>query len=114
MTALLDAGADIEAHDENRKTPIHYATDAESMATLLKAGADPTAPNLFGYTPRHSSAYRGDAETVNTLLDFGMDPAARIYNGMTPFEVARENEDALAGTKAYGRLLEAAALICEA
>ena len=48
MTALLEAGANLEARDESGKTPLHPAAlggTAEAVMALLGAGADPKVRN---------------------------------------------------------------------
>jgi hypothetical protein len=52
---LLEAGADVNAIDEQGHTPLHTAVHFCSVAfvkTLLAAGADPGAVTKYGKTPR--------------------------------------------------------------
>ncbi|KAL2816572.1 hypothetical protein BDW59DRAFT_177316 [Aspergillus cavernicola] len=90
---LLDAGADIEASDEDGYTPLDYAAwegRHEAVKFLLDCGADHTASANDGFTPLHSAAENGPHEVVKTLLDCGADPAASANNGYTPLHSAAE------------------------
>ncbi len=68
---LLDHGADLDARDEQGRTPLYIAIDygkAKQVAgQLLKAGADPTiaAANLL--TPLDAAAMLGDTELALLL-----------------------------------------------
>lgn len=58
----------VDAHDEDGDTPLHCAARGGHLSTvlrLLKAGADPTAANEKGCTPRDES----DDEKVRALLE---------------------------------------------
>jgi hypothetical protein len=58
------------------------------VAALLAAGADVHARNEEGTMPLHAAAYCGAAGTVRTLLAAGADPTARDAAGRTAAEVA--------------------------
>lgn len=55
VSALLDAGADVNAVDLGRRTCLHGiewgASYSTILAALLEAGADPTIANAVGQTP---------------------------------------------------------------
>ena len=54
LKALLAAGADPNARDQDGSTPLHmaaYASRAEHAQILLEAGADPLLKNLYGRDP---------------------------------------------------------------
>ncbi|MBD0865769.1 MAG: ankyrin repeat domain-containing protein, partial [Rhodobacteraceae bacterium] len=54
VMALLNAGAEIEAHNEDGDTPLHRAarwSNPEMVMALLNAGADPGARNRAGKQP---------------------------------------------------------------
>ena len=60
ITALLDAGADIEAQGEHGETPLHLAAGssykAAAITALLDASADTEARDRWGRTPLHLAA----------------------------------------------------------
>lgn len=65
---LLDGGADPNAVDEDKDTPLHYACSSgnvEIISLLLAKGADPTAADGLGRTP----AERSTGTSVQRLLE---------------------------------------------
>ena len=56
MTALLQAGANLEARNENGLTPLHWATTSEAVTALLQAGANLEARDEYRGTPLHRAA----------------------------------------------------------
>ena len=51
---LIDAGADVNAKNNDGKTPLHIIKKSETIAQMLiDAGADVNAKNKKGYTPLH-------------------------------------------------------------
>ena len=99
--ALIEAGADIHARQEDGPTPLHDAATAEVVALLLAAGADTEAratywgwrqPNGRDMTPLHVAAKRGNAAVFMALLEAGADSTALDIEGKTPLDHARENK----------------------
>lgn len=88
--ALLDAGASVDARDEDGRSPLHYATLSGPGATalLLKRGANVNAVASNGETPLHHAVQRESVEVVHLLLNGGADPSARNTEGSTPHDVA--------------------------
>ena len=69
---LIAAGADVNAHDEERigNTALHYAAedgDCEAVELLLEAGADPAIPGWMGITAIRK-AERSDDEKGRRIL----------------------------------------------
>ena len=57
VTALVNAGADLEARDESGLTPLHVAAGGSAVpavvTALVNAGADLEARTESGLTPLH-------------------------------------------------------------
>ncbi|OPZ37498.1 MAG: Phosphocholine transferase AnkX [Synergistetes bacterium ADurb.BinA166] len=89
ISALLKAGADVNARSKDGTTPLHIAaannSAAEAVSLLLKAGANANTRNRDGRTPLHSCAYgEAAAPVVEALLKAGADANARDAEGVTP------------------------------
>ena len=89
MTALLDAGGDVNARDaRNRFTPLLHAVHAQQAAAvrlLLERGADPNA----GYMPPLAMAALGpNGSIVETLIEYGANVYARGPRGASPLSMA--------------------------
>ena len=99
MQALLAAGADVNARDRFKKTPLHSAArfneNPEVVQALLAAGADVNARDRFKKTPLHSAArFNENPEVVQALLAAGADVNARDRFKKTPLHsAARFNEN---------------------
>ena len=79
----------------------------ESIQALLKAGADVMARNEDGLTPLHDAAEWGTLnESIFVLLKAGADAKAKSQHGITPWDLVQDN-DALKGTKGYWALKDA-------
>ena len=89
---------------DSGRSLLHHATDwpghwprvAESIAVILRAGADPdlgwphpTEPDV-AETPLHWAASSGDVAAATALLDAGavVDPLGGIFDGCTPLTEA--------------------------
>ncbi len=92
LTALLAAGIDIEARDnDDGWTPLYtaaYYGRAEAMRLLLAASADKDARDKWGETLLQKTIFYGHTEAVRLLLVAGADKDARDNNGWTPLHVA--------------------------
>ena len=97
-------------------TPMHVAAGlghAAMMARLLRAGADPNAPDSFGATPLHLAASEGHVEAIRWLLEHGvaLDRVTSFAIGMSRHEQMTALHAALeAGSLAACELLVAAGL----
>jgi ankyrin repeat protein/L-ascorbate metabolism protein UlaG (beta-lactamase superfamily) len=91
ILSLLDRGADIDAGDENRTTPVFWAAQngRQDIAELLLArGADYRRRDHFETTLLHRAAYGGCPALIEDLLAKGLDPDALEYRGQTPLHWA--------------------------
>jgi len=91
----LQDGAEINARDEGKSTPLHWAMDrcsSDATITLLEAGAEVDALNVSQYSPLHWAAHYGHIATVEILLAAGADLTLKNVNGKTPITIARDEK----------------------
>lgn len=93
---LVARGADLEARDSYRLTPLLRAINCgvpEEVAALLEAGADVNASSPDDALPACNAGQTAlmsavaDPETVELLLQYGADLTARSVTGDTVFDV---------------------------
>ena len=91
----LADGADVNAKDEDGRTPLLHAAyqgNNEIAELLLANGADVNAKNEVDTTPLHHAALYGHKETVELFITNGADVNAIIasgqYQGKTPLDLA--------------------------
>ncbi|MEZ5289984.1 MAG: ankyrin repeat domain-containing protein [Vicinamibacterales bacterium] len=108
-TALLAAGADVNAADGDGTTALHWAAyhgEVDLARALLAAGARVNAASrIGGMTALHMAARNGHAAIVGLLLDAGADAREANGNGTTVLMAAAGSGSAEAVT----RLLDAGA-----
>ena len=91
---LIAGGADVNAEDDEWRTPLHRAASAgrkEIAELLIAKGADVKMEDIFGQTPLHHAA-RFHKEIVELLIAKGANVNALImsgrYQGQTPLDKA--------------------------
>ncbi len=89
---LINKGVDVNARDNQGKTPLHFA-EANITELLLDAGADVNARDNRGWTPLHSAAHGDRVEKVKLLLEQGANPRLKDNAGNTPLDIARQTTD---------------------
>ena len=101
----LDAGGDIDRHDERMGyTLLHFAAencDADLIRYLASRGAALQVCDRNGWTPLHTATdsdldksprdgrVAADLPTVRALLEIGADESARSTDGQTARDIAR-------------------------
>ncbi len=98
ITALVDAGADIEARNEAGLTPLMLAADNrsdEAVSVLLQLGANKNAQSdTEKFTALHYAAKNSDTDTLKILLKAKADPNLKDHKGQTPLHhAAAEGDD---------------------
>ncbi len=90
MARLIDAGADVNAKNRFRSTPLHWAVqDSAKVTLLLSRGAEVNTKQIEGRTPLFLAASMGgNQQTVKLLLEHGADPTLPTANGQTPLMAA--------------------------
>jgi ankyrin repeat protein len=105
--ALLDAGANPNAHDAaNGTAPLHFAALAGHAAIvrlLLGRGAAIAIRDGHGESPLHYAAYYNRGAMIEALAAFGADLDARDHAGMTPFDLASRH-GRMAAASVFSRL----------
>jgi ankyrin repeat protein len=90
MKLLLERGADVNAANKRRSTPLFWSLhDENKVRLLLDSGASINAATTDGRTPLYQAASMPDALPIlRLLLDKGSDPNVRTLTGMTPLMAA--------------------------
>ena len=91
VEALIEGGADIDAHSTGGFTPLFFAArvgDTESAARLVAAGAKVNEAGPGGMTPLVLASASGQEDVGIFLLDKGADANARDGNGAAALHYA--------------------------
>ncbi|MEE2638642.1 MAG: ankyrin repeat domain-containing protein [Acidobacteriota bacterium] len=91
VTALLDAGVDVNVPRADGATALLWAAhwnDLQTVDRLLRAGADPNASDDHGVTPLARAAENASVATLDRLLTAGADVNLAQTSGLTPLMTA--------------------------
>lgn len=91
VRALLKAGADVNAPQDDGARALHWAAhwdDVEMAELLLDARASVNAANELGATPLWLACLNGSPAMVDKLLKAGADPNIALLSGETPLMTA--------------------------
>lgn len=108
LRAMIKHGADVNAGDTSKLTPLHQAVSGhqvEAIGVLIQAGANIEARSLMGCTPLHLAAVNRNAEAVLTLLREGADVNAQEEANRTPLHSAATKAGALGAAEIVDLLL---------
>ncbi|HEX5964917.1 MAG TPA: ankyrin repeat domain-containing protein [Pyrinomonadaceae bacterium] len=95
VTALLDAGAEVNAasRESMKVTPLASAAaskQTEIARVLIAHGANVNARAAGGHIPLHEASANGNVELVKLLIENGADVNAKTDDGKTPLDFAKE------------------------
>lgn len=96
ITALVDAGAEVDARTPSGVTALMIAAGSSGEKTveaLLSEGADVNARTDSGDTALLFAVRRGDTERVRSLLEAGAVPDLADATGTTPLMVAADRSE---------------------
>jgi ankyrin repeat protein len=94
IDSLIDKGADIEARNKDKETPLHIAAKeghTKIVQYLIDKGADKQARAAYYRTPLHLAAERGYIAVVQCLIEKGAGREAKEYCNQTPLHLAARN-----------------------
>jgi hypothetical protein len=93
---LLAKGANPNARDDEKQTPLHAAASSNVAALakiLLDAAAKVGAKDEMGRTPIFDWSYSGDGKGLRVLLAHGANPNAKDNEKTTPLHMAARSEN---------------------
>ncbi|WP_264688090.1 ankyrin repeat domain-containing protein [Wolbachia endosymbiont (group A) of Sympetrum striolatum] len=95
VNALIQNGANVNAEDNFKSTPLHNAArngHIDTVKVLIAKGTDVNAKDQDGWTPLHLAAYKCHIDIVKVLLKKGADLLLKNNSGKTPRDLARTGD----------------------
>jgi ankyrin repeat protein len=93
MKTLVERGANVDAADIGKDTPLYNAAcgrDPEILKLLVAKGANINMQDSISRSPLMHAASCGDPENVKVLLASGADRSLKDFEGKTAADLARE------------------------
>lgn len=90
VNLCISLGANVRVVLEHGNSLLHICKGKEVATALLKAGADINAPNFKKQTPLHKSMRRNIPELTNLFIQEGANLNAQEDNGTTPLHLAED------------------------
>ena len=90
LRKLIEKGADIHLKNKLGCQAIHYANQSNILHLLYMAGADINAGNVFRTTPLHRAVMSNNYELCKDLLNLGANPDLLDSEKLTPLMIAKE------------------------
>ncbi|MEP7353867.1 MAG: ankyrin repeat domain-containing protein [Acidobacteriota bacterium] len=90
VDVITKKSADVNLAEADGSTALLWAAnqnDADLVARLVKAGANPNARNKLNSSPLLEAVLNANTEAIKALLDAGADPNAAGPDGQTPLMV---------------------------
>mmetsp|Transcript_37449 Transcript_37449/g.83334 ORF Transcript_37449/g.83334 Transcript_37449/m.83334 type:complete len:429 (-) Transcript_37449:478-1764(-) len=94
---LLEAGANVNLLDFDKRSALHLALEVQDMAMiglLLEHGADVNQPSQDYVSALHYAASRGPVKLLQLLLEKGANVALENKDGWTPLHLAARSGNA--------------------
>jgi hypothetical protein len=91
VTALLAAGADVNAKNKYGRTALHVAAYNERVdvfTAILRSGAAVDVQDKWGWTALHFAVMYGNADSLKALVHAGADMDMQNANGTTALHLA--------------------------
>lgn len=96
INLLLSKGADINAKNRNRKTPLFWAIrqeNEEAIIVLLDNGAKIDALDIDGISPLHDAVFYESLPVIEILLNRGSQIDTRDFREQTPLHFAAQKQN---------------------
>ena len=89
---LIEAGADVNAKDNDGDSPLHWVRNTDVAELLISAGADVNAKNNYGNSVLHVAAEGYKIDLAKLLILAGADVNAKNKWGRSPLDFTYSEE----------------------